>query len=1127
MSSRILSFRRRFSILILLGIIGLFAFAWKKPVSAADDKSIYFDQIEMRVQVVENPALTGAGLGTIEPTLEGSSYYTASLSIVKPQNLRVGEKMLLGPRNGAATIKGFGLGLIKTGQEESLCKNRGSHTTCDFPFTVPVQREMLSTGETAGGVVVLNKDIQAVLGLTDAERTQVTIYPFIETNDNQQMVLVGSKASLNQTGQVLPTTSDDNWIGDGILSIINTILGAVAAAITELLNALLFIFVAPFIEALLAIRTYTDDFAGIIYPAWEVFRNLSNIIFILAIIATGLATVFRVGGWQAKDILVKLIMGAILINFSLVIAQSVLGVADTIQNQFLPADTGAIRLLGKKLIVDGTRQTWDNIATAVSADPAVQNIFGTFGESVRILSAMITGIVAFIAFVAIAIFLGIRIVFLWLLLMTSPLPYVAMVLPVTRNISSRWWSNFIKYAFMTPAMAFMLNLSALIANRQQNVIQDLSAGRYANLNGTIEQAMFTLGANAVVIIFMFLSLKVASAFGAESGGLIEKVSDKGWRAAIGGAKLPYTATGWGLGALNRIKQERTAEWSQQGTGKRVAFALLNPITTTKAAIERRHQRQHEIEAGAAAGAYDVVPTVTAPLQKLGMQFGPKSRKYNAFRGSEYSKITKEEMPWINEDHALKQLGDLIKSGKKDEQTRTRVGALLIQLAEDADINDVLEDAEGLGLSRNYRSDRHGWAAFQQELMARGQLDHLQNGDLQARLSEIFKKTGAIEYMNQYREDKNGQLTSIHGELKKKIVNGQEVEEFEAHGDDDEKAWDKVHNAINKQWFKIGAGNRMSQHYSAWVNRANASGEWELNDGALEVAQFADDRDFAAAESLNIRSRVRMISALRDPEKYKLAIERSIPILARKLRSEGHEVDETADRAKLEEMAKANLDQFAEKILLYDVRSDTKLDRTQQHEGEELMKDPDFQAALNRQARSGQDRSRVIRVIDDAGYNRGSYKISFDKPIIDRFDNTSPTFATDVAVMQDKTFDHMKGLFAEKMDAIKVDLVVKGADGKPVASVDRHGAPVLDPKGKPALGKFRLDDIEHYKKQIADSMEHVMRANPDRTMKDLERDLQTDLAGRLAAELRKSDGSTVSATEAQKIAERIFSGFKRT
>lgn len=298
--------------------------------------------------------------------------------------------------------------------------------------------------------------------------------------------------------------------------------------------------VGPFIEAVLSIHTYDDKFANVIYPAWEIFRNLGNIFFILSIVAIGVATVFRISGWAVKDLLVKLIVGAILINFSLSIAQSILGIADTVQNQFLPNDTGAIRQIVNHLFTtDIFSGTPGNLGGFNGILEQIMNFFLAFGS--------------FIAFLGIAALLTVRILFLWILLMLSPLPYIAMVLPISRSMSKKWWSEFGKWAFITPVMAFMLNLTALITvqTKASNIIQSLSNTDPSKTDGVVSGVMFAFASNAIPLGFLYMTLKAATAFGSGASGFVNKAAEKGVRAAFWPAAAAGAALGGGALAAGK------------------------------------------------------------------------------------------------------------------------------------------------------------------------------------------------------------------------------------------------------------------------------------------------------------------------------------------------------------------------------------------------------------------------------------------------------------------------------------------------------------------------------------------------------------------------------------------------
>jgi hypothetical protein len=171
---------------------------------------------------------------------------------------------------------------------------------------------------------------------------------------------------------------------DAIAKLINEIIGTIVAAIQEFLYLVFSFFIAPLISALLSIHPYKDSFVAVIYPGWIVVRNICNIFFILALIIIAMATLFRIEAYQYKHLIVQLIIAALLINFSLVIAQAILGLADTVQAQFLGNNVTAINSLALNLLKNNNGTLFNSAVNNANAGAVnnsiflgtIQNLFG-------------------------------------------------------------------------------------------------------------------------------------------------------------------------------------------------------------------------------------------------------------------------------------------------------------------------------------------------------------------------------------------------------------------------------------------------------------------------------------------------------------------------------------------------------------------------------------------------------------------------------------------------------------------------------------------------------------------------------------------------------------------------------
>ncbi len=467
-----------------------------------------------------------------------------------------------------------------------------------------------------------------------------------------------------------------------IANVISGLLGLVQ----ELIYFIFFYFVAPFIQALLSIHPYTDAFVAIIYPGWEVVRNLCNILFIIAIIIIGLATVFRVESYQYKHLLVQLIIAALLINFSLVIAQAILGLADTVQAQFLPANVTVIRSLAGNLMVNNWRESF-----LASGNPFKDQ--GAFAGVVQPLFFVALSLGSFCVFVAIAIFLMIRIVALWMLLLVSPIAYACGVLPSTAQYRGQWWQNFIKYAFFTPFMAFFLNMTAIMANQflpngnSTTLLQSLSTTQ--SLSNSLDNSdvaifVFRVASNILLLVFLVAGLKVADMAGVYGASGITGLAQKG-------IMLPFGAAGMGLKSASSYLGRRYNDWTVDNIRghepkisniRKLGFAVFNPIATAKGFEKRSKELSHESEEKAAAVGLEVAEQAMTGGKKV-------IPRLLTFEKSEADKFTKE-LGHLNREGVVAAAGDIFQM--KDNTEGKAMKRAIIQLAmEKGYIDDVTQD----------------------------------------------------------------------------------------------------------------------------------------------------------------------------------------------------------------------------------------------------------------------------------------------------------------------------------------------------------------------------------------------------------------------------------------------------
>lgn len=398
----------------------------------------------------------------------------------------------------------------------------------------------------------------------------------------------GFAETLSQTTN--PTEAESKTPTQTLYSFILNVISAIILFLTTQIYKIFAFFLVPVINALLQVRPYQDAFVNIIYPGWLILRNLANIFFIIALLVVGLRILFQQSeAATAASFIRRLIIMALLVNFSLVIAQGVVGIADTVQSQFLPANTKVIEALGTKLMVEPIQSFTGSIAASgseINGNLAITDL-------TKPIILLLLAVASFFAFIAIAGFLAVRLVGLMLLYMLSPIAYVGQVMQEGKGYASKWWDEFVKYAFMTPIMVFFLNIAALVATATSS-----STGNVIKLDENLESDIIagglTIVSQLIVLLVLVGGMRIALGFSAASASKINKTiadfAENGFKKTfkkpaqwIGGAAKQAGKGGLALGKLGKdLAGDKSTAWLEK-KGYSKSAALVSAIAQPKVA----------------------------------------------------------------------------------------------------------------------------------------------------------------------------------------------------------------------------------------------------------------------------------------------------------------------------------------------------------------------------------------------------------------------------------------------------------------------------------------------------------------------------------------------------------------
>jgi hypothetical protein len=241
------------------------------------------------------------------------------------------------------------------------------------------------------------------------------------------------------------------------------------------------------LEYLLKIAAYNDfSNAMPVTLGWFMMRDIANMFFVVALLVIAFSTILGLDNYEWKRALVKLVIAAVLINFSKLIAQLIIDAAHVFTMTFLNA---IVATAGGNLINMFGLPKLFQIAPNLQQSP---NFLIEILGSAFLMLMFATMVMLTIG--AYCILLLIRMVILWVLMILSPLAYLLGALPQTKKYAQEYWGEFVKYVTVAPMMVFFLWL-AFASFGQGDIAQSLNISPANEANQAISGSLGTTVAN--------------------------------------------------------------------------------------------------------------------------------------------------------------------------------------------------------------------------------------------------------------------------------------------------------------------------------------------------------------------------------------------------------------------------------------------------------------------------------------------------------------------------------------------------------------------------------------------------------------------------------------------------------
>lgn len=367
------------------------------------------------------------------------------------------------------------------------------------------------------------------------------------------------------------------------------IIGYFIQAILYLLSILLGM-VGNILDKVLRFKSFVTP--GVV-TGWEVVRDLVNMGFILVLLAVAFGTILNLKDYNVKEILPKLVVVALLINFSLPLVTMVVDASQIVMISIYNAMAGG---LSGDCAASTPGNCLSNLAgikdLLVQSSDTEQLKLGSH-EPWTVVGNLILATIFLFVFIGVlsvgTLLLVVRIVGIWMIMIFSPLAFFSYILPGMKSISSSWQKKLWQYTFFGPIYMFFLWISLILLTSVPSMMSAEGWDKATIFEGKPVSDFFKYLANVLqfilVIVMLMWSFVITRKLGIQYGDAWAKkaegiMKDTGWKVAGYGTRGVKSGAKT-LSGYNFAKN-KTGNWAKRNWG---AWKQLRD--------ERKDQRESE------------------------------------------------------------------------------------------------------------------------------------------------------------------------------------------------------------------------------------------------------------------------------------------------------------------------------------------------------------------------------------------------------------------------------------------------------------------------------------------------------------------------------------------------------
>lgn len=332
--------------------------------------------------------------------------------------------------------------------------------------------------------------------------------------------------------------------------------------------------------------------------SWIIIRDACNLFFIFILLVIAVATTLNIERYSYKKALPKLLLMIVLINFSLIICGVLIDISQvvtiTIVNAWGQAGNNLVNMF--------------KVPTMLSSSELERIQVDNFTTVMAMLLSLILMIVALVVVLIIIFVFLLRAVAFWILIILSPVAFLAGSASFGEKYYKQWWDEFTKYLLVGPILAFFLWVSMVVASSgvalikmDESVVAASPGVLYTQITQPENLAGFLLA-----ICLLVGSLIATQKLGVAGAGMAGK--------GVAGLKKA------GVGALKYAPGLRAAREYATDTYKGIREGLAKPRE------EKRKDRVRDISKTTMGAMETVKKTLASSPADIGRRWKQRGRE---------------------------------------------------------------------------------------------------------------------------------------------------------------------------------------------------------------------------------------------------------------------------------------------------------------------------------------------------------------------------------------------------------------------------------------------------------------------------------------------------------------------